>query len=334
MTWELELFKRTSLGVHKNCLALLQAYSDSAPRWQRLLLATYVGIGPPIARCFGGDTRTVWQQADAIIGDLFAASQLSPREVVDCLTRYLRIKLDEKDHLAFDEACTLIYDQAFYPLVTHFTFALQPSAVARMRFVKRVVSEIPLARASVADLGCGSALMLSEVLSLKPAWTGYALDVSETAVSYAKRLAHHKKTVARTQFQTGSIAELPFTDHSLDVLIASEVVEHLQDPERAFLEFFRVLNPRGVLLLTMPVESHTPAHVSALHSADDLTRLCANAGMTIVSLQSKWHLTFGDDRKHIFAVIRPAGPSSALEVLYPSAVPQMSCAASSGMVNS
>ncbi len=88
----------------------------------------------------------------------------------------------------------------------------------------------------MADLGCGSGAMLCEVLRVQPGWTGYGLDISEAAINYARRLAAHKGVAERAQFQTGCLMNLPFASNSLDVVIASEVVEHLPNPERVFEE--------------------------------------------------------------------------------------------------
>jgi 2-polyprenyl-3-methyl-5-hydroxy-6-metoxy-1,4-benzoquinol methylase len=256
-----------------------------------------------VARRFGADTAAMWKRADSVIEDLFAASRMSPREIARLLREYIKVRLQSKDHLPFEEARTSIYEQIFYPIVTHFTFALQPSAVARLKFVRKAVQTIAVEDAVVADVGCGSGMILCEVLTMKPSWKGYGLDISCAAVNYAGRLAEHKKVAGRTEFRTGDIGALPFASNSLDLLIASEVIEHLPDPASIIKELARVLKSGGKLLLTMPVESHTPAHMHSLGSAEELKLLCEEAGLNILTLESKWHFGYGDDRKHIFALL-------------------------------
>ena len=335
LTWEVKLFARTRLGAYQNCLDLIDAYSDFAPWWERVLLAIYAGVGPHLARCFGSNTRGLWQQADGIVGDLLAVSGLSPHKLAKSLRQYVRLKREEDHHLSFEKALANIYEQPFYPLVTHFTLAFQPSAVARMRFVRRVVESVESSTAIVADLGCGSGAMLCEVLSAKPCWTGYGLDISEAAINYARRLATHKSVAARAQFQTGCLMNLPFASNSVDVLIASEVIEHVPHPDRVFRELSRVLVAGGLLLVTVPAESHTPAHMHALNSAKDLCGLIEQAGLTVSSVETKWHVSYGDDRKHIFAVARASRERvSVLDPVYSFALPQISSAASNGILNS
>lgn len=335
VTWEMALFRRAGLAEHKSSLQLFEAYTKSAPLWERTLLAAYVGLGPPIARLFGGNTKTVWQHAETIIGDLFAVSDLGPQAIVAALRHYIQLKRKIDHHLPFEHACELIYDQSFYPLVTHFTFAFQSSAIARMRFVQRIAAAMAFRSATVADLGCGSGAMLCNVLESKTGWSGYGLDISSESVSYARRLAIYKGVANRGHFQRGTIADLPMRDRSVDLVIASEVIEHLPDLNKAFSEIARVLAPGGFLALTVPIESHTPAHLNSLSTDWQLYELCHRAGLKVQTLKSKWHLTFGDDRRHLFAVAQLGIKKEVASGRhYSFAPPQMSSAASNGIVSS
>jgi SAM-dependent methyltransferase len=50
----------------------------------------------------------------------------------------------------------------------------------------------------------------------------------------------------------GDALDLPFPDDTFDRVIASEVLEHVGDDQRALRELFRVLQPGGVLAATVP----------------------------------------------------------------------------------
>lgn len=47
-------------------------------------------------------------------------------------------------------------------------------------------------------------------------------------------------------------ANLPFGNNIFDVVICSELLEHLYDPERVLREVMRVLKPNGIFLITVP----------------------------------------------------------------------------------
>lgn len=280
----------------------MEAYAGAAPLWERFCIASYVSLGPVVAGLLGADITNVWSKADSVIADVFAVSRLSPRELVRELRRYIRLSMEKKEHLSFDEAREEIYEQSFYPLVTHFTFALQPSATARLRFIREEVASLTSERGSVADLGCGSGVILCDVLRHKPRWRGQGLDISPAAVDYAERLSVYKQVNDRVEFRVGDIAQLPYEDETLDLVISSEVIEHAPDPYRALREFARVLRPDGKLILTVPMESKAIAHLHSPGQPEDLRRLCERAGLNVQRLETHWHFGFGDDRRHIFAV--------------------------------
>ena len=50
----------------------------------------------------------------------------------------------------------------------------------------------------------------------------------------------------------GDVLELPFENKSFDVLICSEVMEHISDDERAMGELARVVKPGGRVAVTVP----------------------------------------------------------------------------------
>ncbi len=50
----------------------------------------------------------------------------------------------------------------------------------------------------------------------------------------------------------GSVMQLPFADQRFDIVLCTEVLEHIPNPEKALLEFQRVLKHGGTLFLTVP----------------------------------------------------------------------------------
>ena len=72
------------------------------------------------------------------------------------------------------------------------------------------------------------------------------IDISETSVKEAVSIGLKALTL------DVSSEALPFADSSFDFVYASEVIEHLYNPDFAIDEFKRVLRPRGKILLSTP----------------------------------------------------------------------------------
>ncbi len=60
---------------------------------------------------------------------------------------------------------------------------------------------------------------------------------------------------------TGDSYYLPFKNHSFDFIVISEVLEHLEFPEKAIKEINRVLKENGKLIITVPYKEKIQYHL-------------------------------------------------------------------------
>jgi len=123
----------------------------------------------------------------------------------------------------------------------------------RLRFIlaaiERVRTEQGKAPAdlTILDVGCGTGIMIT----LPLASIGYrvtGIDIHGESIESARRVNPYANVVFRTCDPTALLSE---TDR-YDVIIASEVLEHMGDP-LAFLRTLQaLLRPEGILILTTP----------------------------------------------------------------------------------
>lgn len=105
------------------------------------------------------------------------------------------------------------------------------------------------------------------------------LDLSEIAVD--------KLNKAGGNATLGSIDDLPFADKSFDLLCAFDVIEHVEDDNKAFSEIARVLRPDGAFFLSVPLckEAWTKFDETVGHARryerDQLEELLSSFGFTV-----------------------------------------------------
>jgi SAM-dependent methyltransferase len=100
--------------------------------------------------------------------------------------------------------------------------------------------------AVILDLGCGDGFALAVAAGLNPSHRFAGIDWSADALRRAQALG-------LTVLRAGVTAPgLPVADDAADVVIMSELIEHLVDPDEAVAEVRRVLRPGGSLLLSTP----------------------------------------------------------------------------------
>lgn len=116
----------------------------------------------------------------------------------------------------------------------------------RLAFIVQAISERyerPRASVSVLDVGCGTGTQLTIPL----ATLGFdvtGVDTHEASIATARRLQ------PTTTFVLGRVAELP--PRTYDVVIVSEVLEHLDHPETLLAETLPYLRDDGLLFITVP----------------------------------------------------------------------------------
>jgi SAM-dependent methyltransferase len=100
--------------------------------------------------------------------------------------------------------------------------------------------------ASVVDIGCGDGMATDLAARANPGHRFVGLDWSADALRQAQARG---LTLVRASVES---AGLPIASASADVMIMSELIEHLVDPDSVLEEAWRVLKPGGTLLLSTP----------------------------------------------------------------------------------
>ena len=107
--------------------------------------------------------------------------------------------------------------------------------------------ELP-ATAAILEIGCSGGPLMQRLRA-----SGYTdltgIDVSAPAIELAKA-----RGVPNVSLMDG--AALEFTNARFDVVIASDVLEHIEDEGKALCEWTRVLKPGGQLLVFVPAHAY------------------------------------------------------------------------------
>jgi SAM-dependent methyltransferase len=91
-----------------------------------------------------------------------------------------------------------------------------------------------------------------------------------------------------------SLTHIPLVSSSVDLVLCTEVLEHVADDESAVGELRRVLTPRGALVLSVPTPPAVfdPAHVREGYSLDALSSLFRRHDLEIIEARYCMHAGF------------------------------------------
>lgn len=130
----------------------------------------------------------------------------------------------------------------------------------------------------ILDIGCGTGANF-KILEKFGKVTG--VDSSKEALKFC-----HKRGFNNVRL--GKAERLDFKNESFDLISALDVLEHLEDDQKALREFYRVLKKGGQVLITVPAYRFLwSEHDEALHHrrrymASDLHRRLNNAGFSVL----------------------------------------------------
>ena len=109
---------------------------------------------------------------------------------------------------------------------------------------------------TMLDLGCGEGRHIFGLMEKFPDLKCIGLDPHIESLDKASEGLKFLESISntKTNFLSGSAYLLPFSDDSFDLVVCSEVLEHLHDYKDAIKEINRVLKPGGQFLASVPAE--------------------------------------------------------------------------------
>ena len=160
--------------------------------------------------------------------------------------------------------------------------------VGRRRLFTAILKTLRLASdAAVLDIGTstGANLRLLQGLGFPRA---IGLDSSVAAIGFCKA-----KGLATVDF--GDACSLPYADNRFDLVLATDVVEHVDEDDKALDEIRRVLKPGGYALITVPAfpslwgMQDVVAHHKRRYRMMPLRARIASSGL---SIERSFHFNF------------------------------------------
>lgn len=137
------------------------------------------------------------------------------------------------------------YDYEKEPQGAESSFELKMNNRTR-RFVEAIKD---LLHFRILEVGMGQGRFLKKIARLWADAQLYGIDISKAAIEAVK-----EENSFKGEFIAGDAQELPFSQDFFDVVVMMDVLEHLDNPQKAILEIKRVLKPGGIFHFYVPCE--------------------------------------------------------------------------------
>ena len=150
--------------------------------------------------------------------------------------------------------------------------------VGRKEIVKKVISRLNIPKsAKILNVGSGTG---GTVATLEKFGHVDNVDTSQEAIAYAK-----SKGIKNIKKVKG--IKLPFKDKTFDLLVALDVLEHIDEDQKALQEWRRVTKKEGKVIITVPAyqwlwsEHDESLHHKRRYTLSELVAKCNKAGFSV-----------------------------------------------------
>lgn len=117
---------------------------------------------------------------------------------------------------------------------------------SRLYLLREALRACPGGR--ILDVGCGPGMLERDLLDRRPG--DFLITACDRSAAMIETLARQVGDSREVEPAVARIEDMPFTDESFDVVVATGVLEYV-DISRALHEITRVLKPGGLVLATM-----------------------------------------------------------------------------------
>jgi SAM-dependent methyltransferase len=143
------------------------------------------------------------------------------------------------------------YDDALFELQRTLYESRNPTRrwlhCSRRDWIIAALKRFGAERSRVLEVGPGSGIYLPTLAHLAP--EAFGVDIED---AYLSQLRPLEQAHPNLRLVHDNILQSSFPDAHFDLILCSEVIEHIKDGRRAFAEMRRLLSPGGVLILSTP----------------------------------------------------------------------------------
>ena len=138
----------------------------------------------------------------------------------------------------------------------------------------------------VIELGCGCSEFLSFMKNHYPAVEAWGLDYSKFAISYMPMIDPQIKWILGNALDT----KLPAAH--FDCVLAGELIEHLDQPEKLVAEMARICKPGGFIRIStlLPQLQDSDIYHVWRFSHEDLRNLFSPAGIVTIKVEGNYFI--------------------------------------------
>lgn len=206
------------------------------------------------------------------------------------LSKFKEVKLSTADNKTYFVRMNFVTKTAIKFLgIPHIGFR------TRARIIFKLFKQIGK-HSRILDAGCGYGIY--SIILAEKGYTIDSLDIEEERINELNSMKEqYKKIDSKIKTAVGTLLDLPYENETFNIVVCSEVIEHIENDDRAFSELSRILRKGGLLILSVPLNSASNkktykrfGHQRPGYRIEELKNLSKEKGLKIETIKCYQYL--------------------------------------------
>lgn len=138
-------------------------------------------------------------------------------------------------------------------------------------------------KSTILEIGPGHGLFLSSSIKDNNIKNASAWDISESSIKLTKKTL--KALGLRANLKKCNVLENLDNIKKYDLIVLSEILEHLEDPKELLKKIYGSINDGCQLFINIPVNSPAPDHIFLFKKSEEIYHMIENCGFKILDKQ-------------------------------------------------
>ena len=146
-------------------------------------------------------------------------------------------------------------------------------------FLKKIPNDFNL-----LEIGPGHGVLLYLAMSLQNCVSVTGWDISQSSLDFTRSTLAHLVGTTKLTLAIQDIFKIESAE-KFDVIVLSEILEHLENPAQALAIIKPRLAPGGKIFISVPCNSPAPDHIYLFRHSDEVINMISRCGYRIEHLE-------------------------------------------------
>ena len=144
----------------------------------------------------------------------------------------------------------------------------------------------------ILEIGFGAGKLINQMAAITTEGVVEGIDFSEVMLKQASRVNKHHISHGKVRLQRGECKSLPFENDSFDKLCSINTLYFWKDPDKYFIEMFRVIRSGGIIAIGFRDDKqmsnlNLSKDIFTTYSQNEVVSLLSNAGFSDARVAEK-----------------------------------------------